>query len=93
MKALVTAIMVALIWGSPAYALVHNRAAPSYESALGVAYAWMIGLAIGVLVTPIVGALSVRFQALRFNAYVVAAAWLSLLAAAPVANSGQFSVV
>lgn len=45
-----TLIALVISWLLPAWAIINNRLAPSYESALGVAYAMAIGLAVHIVV-------------------------------------------
>lgn len=91
MKAVSTALLVALIWGLPIYGQIYNQLYPSYESALGVAYAWAIGVGVGMALTPIWALVAQWVPAMRFNPYVVAVAWLGLLFGAIFASGGHLS--
>lgn len=93
MKYLTAGLAAALVWAPPLYAIAHNQLAPSYESALGVAYAWVFGALVGLVAALVLGVASARWPGARPSAYAAAGAWLLLLAGFPFANSGGFSVV
>lgn len=72
-------LLIVITFSGPGLgALIYNRLYPSYESALGFAYAAMFGFAAGIVTTALVAIIGWRFTALRPHVVVAA---LSALAA------------
>lgn len=86
------ATIIVVSWALPLYSLAHNRAAPSYESALGVAYGFLIGCVIhGILVAAwfVIRRANIRFAEVA----ALTLSLIALIALAALSDGGALSQV
>lgn len=87
------ALIVAAFLGPGLGAIIYNRVHPSYESALGVAYAAMFGFAAGMLTTALVALVGWRFPILRPHMLVAALSALAAFVLFILGDQGMLSRV
>lgn len=88
-----TALLVFAFWAPPILAISANRLAPDISTALGVPYAFLIGLVLGLAMTGFVALAAWRWPSLKPSYPVIAGAAVITIVLFVVAEQGALSVV
>lgn len=92
MRALSTFLILAALLVPPGIAIAHNRFKPDISTALGIPYAFLAGIVLGLVITLVFAVLSRRWPAVRPHYLVIVGAGAIAVVLLFVAERGLLSI-